>query len=641
MRRLFQSDRHADSDYDRPNLPWVCGRAEEGCACPLGPTAGGRCRDESPCQPIRSGRRRRGRLAMGLVIFAAGALAMGIGSPWRRDLLAPGPLSQSHARLIAGSENRCAACHPGGVEAAFGAVIRAPDDATHASQSALCMECHRTQIDAQHALAPHGVANERLSARREARLVRTTSHPALNDQDQPWRSDLAVDAKGNVDQVACAVCHQEHYGADHDLTEVSDARCQACHRDQYDSFAAGHPDFGLWPYVRRTRINFDHNTHANRHYATKNEAFDCATCHIDGPRGETKLLAGYEASCARCHDADITTSAAGGLAVLALPTLDREALADAGAVLGPWPAGATGDFDGELPAIAKLLLAADPQAAAAIERLGFDFSFFDIDPDPAADARDAATLAEAIRVLLDGLTRRGHEEIHERAAALAGASGAQIPPSEFAGGLPIELVDSASRSWFGTSAAPNAKASAIQIANRQPGGGWFVDDRSFSLRYVPTGHADPLLKSWITLAASLGPDQAPLREAVLAELAGSQSAGQCARCHSLEEQGGGALLVNWRAYNASGEPRSFTKFSHRPHLTQPELRDCAHCHQLAAGATPQASPYASHRPSDFVNQFEPLTKAACIECHQPKAAGESCTQCHNYHVDLSPNWNNE
>ncbi len=609
MRRLLQNENHADTRYDRPNLPWVCGRAEEGCPCTQGPTAGGKCPESPACKPRRSLRRRRGRLVIGLAIFTVGALLMTMGAPRRREVFAPGPLSQAHARLVAGHENRCAACHPGGLEAAL-RLASLEENATSplpSTQSALCMECHRKEFEAEHALAAHGLPPARL-------------------QGDAALAGLA----GSSNPIACATCHQEHHGANHDLQAMADARCQSCHQQKYRSFASDHPDFGLWPYRRRTRINFDHNAHAAKHYQGK--PFACSTCHIDGPHGDVKLLAGYERSCASCHDEDIRTTTARGLAILALPTLDRLAMSDAGQPLGSWPEEATGDYDGDLSPIAKLLLAADSAAAAAMNRLGADFSFYDLDPDSPDDARDAAVLAEAIRELVGGLSSRGHVEIGARVGRLGVSSEAMSP--DLSGALPIELIDDAREAWFGARGG-QGDAPSKQLSDRQGDGGWFVDDQAYALRYVPQGHADPLLRAWIDLATSLGPDKLPLRDAVLAELMGRNSAGRCATCHSIDQHEADQLLVNWKGLDASSRPRGFTRFSHRPHLTQPMLQDCTHCHSADPLAAAQVAPYASRRPDDFVGQFLPLSKAACIACHQPQAAGQACTQCHNYHVDVT------
>lgn len=629
MRRLLQNESHQDVPYDRPNLPWVCGLACEGCPCRVGPTPKGEC-PEGRCRPARSQRVRRGRLAIIAALFVIGALAFFIGSPWRNEVLAPGSLTQAHAQILSGdaNTNRCAACHPGGAEAALGL---APTDDLHASQSLLCVECHKSLIEPTLATNPHGLPMQVFQGNNSSAPA---SPPTQNAELAAALSSFTLgNAPGEHTEVACAACHQEHHGAEHALSAISDGRCQACHQQRYDSFASDHPDFGLWPYRRRTRINFDHNSHASKHYAVKGQAFACATCHVDAPGGDTKLLASYEQSCAACHDASIDASLGTGLAIISMPMMDEQAIRDAGGRLGAWPQAAKGDFDGELSAIAKLLLLADSKTKPAIDRLGGNFSFFDFDPDSRADVRDALLLANGIRSLIGGLAKRGHAEVFDRVEKL-GAS----PESDLAGALPVTAVDEIRVSWFGGSDATAGAPPAVELAGRQVGGGWFVDDRGLALRYRPQGHADPMLRAWIDLAASLGPEHAELREAALAELAGPNSPGRCATCHSIDQQpdfhrqNSGELIVHWQALGAT-HPRAFTRFSHRPHVNQPQLADCTHCHALDPTADRIAAPYASREPTNFIAQFQPVTKSACIECHQPKAAGDSCTQCHHYHVD--------
>ena len=82
-----------------------------------------------------------------------------------------------------------------------------------------------------------------------------------------------------------------------------------------------------------------------------------------------------------------------GVPMFALPTLDVEALKQAGHDIGPWPEAATGDFDGRLPPAMKLLLAADPAAAQAIAKLGAGFEFQDVDPDDPNSSRQRPMLA--------------------------------------------------------------------------------------------------------------------------------------------------------------------------------------------------------------------------------------------------------
>src|SRR5690606_20684000 len=97
-----------------------------------------------------------------------------------------------------------------------------------------------------------------------------------------------------------------------------------------------------------------------------------------------------------------------------LPTLDIEALQKAGFLVGPWPKHATGDFDGRLPPMMKLLLAADPSAAQAMSTLGADFEFLDVDPEDDAQLKACAELAAAIRTLVAELAARGPVVVSER-----------------------------------------------------------------------------------------------------------------------------------------------------------------------------------------------------------------------------------
>ena len=55
MREPLKLD-HGDT-YERPNQPWVCGLADEGPTCPLGPTVSGGCSHAFACHPVRDGDR--------------------------------------------------------------------------------------------------------------------------------------------------------------------------------------------------------------------------------------------------------------------------------------------------------------------------------------------------------------------------------------------------------------------------------------------------------------------------------------------------------------------------------------------------------------------------------------------------------
>ena len=105
------------------------------------------------------------------------------------------------------------------------------------------------------------------------------------------------------------------------MAAMNNTACQSCHQARYVSFATDHPDFGNWPYVRRSRIAFNHATHRAKHFAEKKQAFDCRACHVEDATHSVQLTASYVTSCASCHDEKIAASVANGMPMFALPTL--------------------------------------------------------------------------------------------------------------------------------------------------------------------------------------------------------------------------------------------------------------------------------------------------------------------------------
>lgn len=600
---------------------WVCNRSDNrGGPCDQGPTPEGRCCRTKTCRPKRSLRSIRGRWLRGATVFTVGALLMLVGARSRNELAVPGDLTSHHAQVIARGDgsNRCAACHPGANDSLGGWLASAWNGHPQTTQSALCLECHQDlATPGAEPLLAHGLPPEALPG--GERRATPASLAGLNPLGSP-----ALGAE-HGDSLACAACHQEHHGAEHDLAAITDARCQACHTERYDHFANDHPDFGLWPTTRRTRIAFNHASHGGEHFLKANRDFDCRSCHQEDTTGDLTARPTYQQACADCHDADLVNSFGEGLPFLALPTIDPQAIRDAGGELPAWPREAEGDFDGDLPVFTKLLLAADPSAREAMRELGEDFSFFDVDSDETVPA--AAAIVTSLADLLNGLQEEGHGAIAYRLRSLLGDTTAA--EADYVGRLPIELIDRIQATWLGGKQPP---APYDAIEDRTTGGGWRIDDQRLTLAYRPTGHDDPLLKVWLDAIVALPEEHAGLREACLEEFARAGAPGGCLDCHSVEAKATGGFLINWRGRDRLAEPRGFTHFSHRPHLVQPELSDCRHCHEIDE-ATSRPTAYSGADPSRFASEFVGLSKAACVQCHQPHAAGDSCTQCHNYHVD--------
>jgi len=676
------------SQYERPNQPWVCGLAEHGHACPAGPTARGYCPALAECNPVRDGdrwacnrsalrggpceqgptpdggccrvnkcvpvrslRAKRGRFITACACLVLGLIAIALSADWRNQVLRPGPLVQQHAQLLArpGVEPNCGACHAAASQNVAGwaaSLVVAHDD--HPTQSQLCMNCHAKSISKQNALAAHSLPPgvlEHITAARGA-----AAPPPPRD-------------------VACATCHREHHGALADLTALDNAACQACHQQRFTSFAANHPDFGNWPYKRRTPIVFNHATHSLKHFAEKHEQFDCRRCHVGDPTSGVERLATYEQACAECHDEKIGTSIARGVPMLALPTLDVDALAKAGHNIGAWPKAAVGDFDGRLPPMMKLLLAADPAAAEALKSLGPDFEFQDVDPADAEQLAASAKLAAATKALLADLSSRGARAVIERLSTALGRDVSEAEAATLTAGLSADTIRGAA-SWvpgllnqnesvttsagsmpspsFGASLERGNMLTRPQRGERippqhklgyEPAGAWSRDDATVSVRYRPAAHADPVLAAWLdVLAKTPQIESRPIAKAMLKELTKATAPGLCASCHSVEHSSsGGGLIVNWQANDRSTEPRGFTKFTHTPHLVLPQLERCTSCHTVDDAASAMTAP-AEWDPHRFVSDFKPMSKAACAACHTAAAAGDRCQSCHNYHVEVAEGW---
>lgn len=648
MRRPLQDI--GDGRYERPGDPWVCGLAADGAACPFGPTLAGRCPalDECipvadgrgwrcnrsdlrggpcadgpssegkcchahRCTPVRSLRSHRKRFVLGAAFFTAGLLLAALSSDWRDQAIVPGQLTRHHAQIVGRTDrhNRCDACHPAAGESPLEWVLAATWGRTDGvDQTALCMDCHKNLAPTDLARLAHNVPAD---------------HLAVLTREQGGTRAAVAHADSAGRELACAVCHQEHHGADHDLAAVTDAQCQNCHQQQYASFASDHPDFGAWPYQRPHQIAFDHVAHAAKHFPAQSATFTCQTCHVDDSTGDVKLLVHFDQACAKCHNKNIDASLAEGIAVLAVPTLDLDALHEAGHETGPWPESASGDFDGKLPATMQVLLAADPDAGVAMTRLGEGFTLADVDPDDPQQVAAAAEIGRATKELLDEIANDGHTALEER---LPGSSPNER--SALVGRLPMDTIVAAREEWF-TGSQTAGELPATELAKLASGGGWFRDDRSMTIRYQPIGHADPWLQAWLDLAVRTNNSQ--LRTALLEDLGRPNSPGTCLSCHQVQDDG---RSIAWRGFDRRHEPRTFTKFSHRPHTLQPELANCTHCHALNVPESNSPSLVSVSSAAD-PHDFLPIGKQACASCHTPQAAGNACIQCHNYHVQFKNN----
>jgi hypothetical protein len=555
---------------------------------------------------------------LGSCAVGLGVLLICLAGPWRREFLAPGALSQPHAQILSGQlrNDRCAACHPaarGDLAAWFGT---GGSGHANVTQVDLCVDCHHAVVAPQRARWAHNLSTAELqqvaTRWRENRAGRVPGPAEVSWHDLLPAPEFAADA------VACAACHREHGGSQATLSQLSDTQCQSCHADRFASFADGHPEFGAWPHGRAGGIRFNHVSHGD-HFVKAGRGFRCRDCHPADSRGELDRVVSYESNCAYCHDQALRTRTQGGFTLVELPMLDVEALEAAQQSPGAWPDLARGVDAIRLPPLMRGLLEANPRLAAEIDRLEHPEEDVWSEPPTAGRLRAMAALAEATRRLIAELAAGP-------VARLRQAWGS--PHAEpFAAGLSPQLIAAARQRWFeGASSA----AEPIDPAAALPLGGWYLDDLAGAIRYRGSGHADPVLAA---LCELIGDERLPERErAALRQIPAVQA---CFECHVTPQAN---RQSSWRAASEDAGRRGFTKFSHRPHLNLPQLSDCTHCHRVNAPDTEPAAvelsataPAAGSRP-----EFQRLERSSCVSCHTRRAAGDSCLQCHRYHVDPLP-----
>ncbi len=720
--------------YRLPGQRYKCGNAQNGTPCYYGPI-GARCsqRHTDPaqgitCRPIRTLRWWNRSIQLATTLIAIVAVSLAWSNVGGKNTIAPGSLSRSHAQLLVSSqhksngnlsidsENRCAACHPG--------LEGSASTMAESKQSDLCMKCHVQEMpDAVHG-SPHdlhGNSLEQLLARGDQTKTNSTWAKFISRSTVDW----------NTAPLECGQCHREHQGAFHNLKDISSQRCQACHRDQYQSFSTDHPEFKTYPYGRTKNIEFDHRKHQDLHFSKKGASFDCKSCHVQseqvGVVGQVFRSIPFEQACASCHTEPIKSAIQDGLIVLQVPSINRKELLLAGTDIGKWPMQASQLTDGTIPPIMRLLMESEPGGKALLSELPITGRLVELDANDGASQATLLKLSAMTKRLFRKLANEGQRGFRSSVEKLISTS-STVPPNpsspqssywldKLANGVPPDLFRAAWSEWFedgkttpiASQAKPN-DPNAIRPApvrfsstirrqdddllgdigslivpkaddklNSDPSnllhsqtqddsealrfkdsrawdqlafGGWMIDRQRMAIVYIPKGHADEWLSKWIELE-----EFRPSRHLSL-DTQGTQNkielAKQCRQCHALhstvektpldpsrptkwsvafrfsnesslrQDSSLPADDLNecWKAKRRAANLRPITKFDHTPHLTLPSISDCRSCHQLLSNT----DLVSSHQ------EFAPMQKSQCASCHQPNAAGDSCTQCHNYHV---------
>lgn len=343
---------------------WVCTRPEQyggPCDSPalenpsFGPTVQdgkGVCCRRVQCTPVRSMRARRGVTSVVICLLLVGAGLVAIGGPWRHTIMSPGALTvqhqgasmasletMQHGTLAAagngggGESESCHICHTTldeGLKGILASALRG-EDATPQSQQ--CLACHEGDLG-EKALFTHAMDPAAMSALTES----AASEPF--DASRPLSlmlASLSPGVKTSAEgKLACAACHREHNGPLFDLTRLGNNQCQTCHTKQFRSFGNGHPEFSTmatsagydYPYRRRTRIVFDHESHASKHFQDPanmaHAPADCRSCHEIEDGSQTTQLKSFEQMCAACHTGNITSARDEWIHVFGFPSLETD-----------------------------------------------------------------------------------------------------------------------------------------------------------------------------------------------------------------------------------------------------------------------------------------------------------------------------
>lgn len=707
MRRLLESIIHNRKLYNRPQDEWSCGRADEGCPCLYGPGKKGECRATSQCQPARKGDRwvctrqislggacsggpmpdgkcscpvppcqpkrslrgHRRRLTWLAILAALGGAILILGGKNRAEWNSPGPITSQHAT----SAQRCTDCHS---EPTLPPLTPAGVAAHTHTQNRKCLDCH--ELGAQPAM-PHGVSAVRLAQLTAARPDHTTG-PAI----------LAVArtlTERGASELACASCHTEHHGRDFDLRRMGNRECQACHNQQFTSFAQGHPEFTSYPYERRTRLQFDHRTHWQKHFNESKFAAvaptSCTVCHEPVEDGRQMRVKSFEQTCAPCHADQIAGEGQAGdkgIPFFRLPAFDLATLRKEGVATGDYPEFA----EGKLTPFMLWMLEGDPAAKTALAALG------DADPGnlsraTAAQKAAAAQLLWSVKGLFADLATQGQDVLVKRLGATAKTDPAvtarigQLPPdnivlayqtwlpgllAEVAAhrqGKPLPAVPAAEKPAPAeprpaaasapapaaasddllltdepeeakpAPASPAVKPATLALADaeqRVSHGGWYRRDETYTLYYRPGGHADPFLTAWFDTSVR---DNSPTAAALFTQISAPGATGLCLKCHVVDQTIVGSH-VNWRTRQPQPEKHEFTKFKHSAHFSLVGDQGCMTCHIMDGESTYPKHFGENRNPAIFHSNFVPITRESCASCHRTGEAGMDCLLCHNYHT---------
>lgn len=583
---------HRARTYERPDFPYRCGRERLWSSpCGRGPNADGGCGGVSECLPKRQSDRWR----CSRPLWAGGPCTHGPKPDGGCYTQRPPCRPQANSLVKRRRAGLIAVVSSVAVIAAFFATssgilgfdrnltIPGPLTSAHANlidgkRCNLCHEGHeRRGLDLVKAVVEYQDMSKRCSR----------CHDFDGHGERPH--NMAKAGGGTSTAISCIGCHTEHKGTNAEISMLPDADCQGCHQAdrRFESFARGsHPEHPPFPDhfggLRSSAISFDHAKHFDTHFK-KLEVEDhrpasCVSCHEPKRAGGALSLPSFEQGCAGCHEDGIQDQP---LLLLTWPEMETMRQPDA-RLVDRCRIDAVIDLEDFEPASLEL-----PELLEAF--------LLDIDPDDVGaygrTYQDLATLlaTEGLRPLADLIRAKDGD-----------------PDLLLAGLTPETVADPACRWVF------NQEYEGFQGLDA---GGWVAEP--FGLTYRPTGHADPVLKSWLSFGAGVDQADQPLAGSFQDSLFDPETGpGLCASCHAFSPDRG----MLWTSLS---QTRRHSLFDHQPHLAIERAfgnQPCQICHQIDP---------ASPGGRDYRN----IQLDTCQQCHGREDGG-TCSTCHRYHPIL-------
>jgi hypothetical protein len=388
------------------------------------------------------------------------------------------------------------------------------------------------------------------------------------------------------------------------------------------------------------------------------------------------LAKSYEETCAKCHDHQILDDTLPGLLIAAVPAVDVEPLRAAGIEIGQWP----NVYPEHVEAQSTLapfhsLISPHRDALWSVQDKLQGIDLADLSTATPEQLQDVKELIWTFKESLVDILAKGRPGLLSDFSAELKDLFNEEQIEGLVRAVPLEGLAAMQREWLpnvaeevaarraGTEipvleqdkADPVAPHAVNVIANdrhnsRLLNSGWSLHSPSMSLRYRPTRHADPLMKTLLDRSVTprrqanlpSGSPAEAARRKLYNSLASPHASGRCRKCHTVDSNSpsGGETHINWESYKPPPAQHTFTHFNHAPHLAVQTNEACSRCHGFSDDDESDSpilrSEFVSNRlePATviFKSDFAHMSKSNCAECHTSQSAGDRCTTCHNYHV---------